>query len=306
MKLLKKILSYCFIMFIAGISAMSYELFVFPNNFAPSGLNGLCTLFQHITGISMGYLSLLLNLPLAFLVYKKISRTLAVRALLYVATFSTILLALDKVDLSGIAYVTENGTSTIIGPLVAGIISGFTNFILLKAGCYTGGTEYIASLIHKSRPDFNFFWTSFSLNIVVAVVSFFVYGYRLEPVLMCVLYCFMASTVMDRMNKSGRSAVRFEIITGQPEELSKAIIERLHHSATLLPGRGAFRGQPTSVIICVVNRTQAALLSAIIREFPGSFAVVSQVSDVVGNFKHLDNQGRPEQNILDEGDGTGI
>ncbi len=306
MKLLKKILSYCFIMFIAGISAMSYELFVFPNNFAPSGLNGLCTLFQHITGISMGYLSLLLNLPLAFLVYKKISRTLAVRALLYVATFSTILLALDKVDLSGIAYVTENGTSTIIGPLVAGIISGFTNFILLKAGCYTGGTEYIASLIHKSRPDFNFFWTSFSLNIVVAVVSFFVYGYRLEPVLMCVLYCFMASTVMDRMNKSGRSAVRFEIITGQPEELSKAIIERLHHSATLLPGRGAFRGQPTSVIICVVNRTQAALLSAIIREFPGSFAVVSQVSDVVGNFKHLDNQGRPEQNILDEGEGTGI
>lgn len=306
MKLLKKILSYCFIMFIAGISAMSYELFVFPNNFAPSGLNGLCTLFQHITGISMGYLSLLLNLPLAFLVYKKISRTLAVRALLYVATFSTILLALDKVDLSGIAYVTENGTSTIIGPLVAGIISGFTNFILLKAGCYTGGTEYIASLIHKSRPDFNFFWTSFSLNIVVAVVSFFVYGYRLEPVLMCVLYCFMASTVMDRMNKSGRSAVRFEIITGQPEELSKAIIERLHHSATLLPGRGAFRGQPTSVIICVVNRTQAALLSAIIREFPGSFAVVSQVSDVVGNFKHLNNQGRPEQNILDEGDGTGI
>lgn len=306
MKLMKKVLSYCFIMVIAGISAMSYELFVFPNSFAPSGLNGLCTMFQHITGISMGYLSLLLNLPLAYLVYKKISRTLAIRALVYVATFSTILLALDSVDLSGIAYVTENGTSTIIGPLVAGLISGFTNFMLLKAGSYTGGTDYIASLIHKYHPEFNFFWTAFSLNIVVAVISFFVYGYRIEPVLMCVLYCFMASTVMDRMNKGGRSAVRFEIITCQPEELSKAIIQRLHHSATLLPGRGAFRGQPTSVIICVVNRTQAAQLSAIIHEFPGSFAIVSQVSDVVGNFKRLDNQGRPAQHILDEGDGTGI
>ena len=56
----------------------------------------------------------------------------------------------------------------------------------------------------------------------------------------------------------------------------------------------------------MVNRTQAAALSAIIREHPGSFAVMSPVSEVMGNFKRLDSSGKPEVSLLDQGDGTGI
>ena len=44
-----------------------------------------------------------------------------------------VLLVLDKVDLTPIAYSTENGTSRIMGPLVAGIIMGYCYSILIKA-----------------------------------------------------------------------------------------------------------------------------------------------------------------------------
>ena len=141
---------------------------------------------------------------------------------------------------------------------------------------------------------------------MVAILSFFVYGYKIEPVLLCILYSFASSSVMDRSNKSGRSAIRFEIITDHPEELSKAIVEQLHHSATLVPAKGIYRGKDTNVLICVVNKTQTARLSAIIRSIPGTFAVISQVSEVMGNFKHIDSRGNHEVSILDKGDGTGI
>lgn len=300
---LKKLLTYFVIVGLSAICALSYHLFVFPNNFAPSGLNGICTMLQYVSGVSVGYLSLLLNIPLAFLVYRKVSRSLAIRAMLYVAGFSLFVLLLEKADLSAFAYATENGTSTILGPLVAGIIQGSCSAILIRASAYSGGTDFVASLIRKARPEINFFWIVFALNVAVAGVSFFVYDYHIEPVLLCILYSFTSSSVSDRMVKSGREAVRFEIITDQPEALSKIIIEQLRHSATLIPAKGVYRGNNTNVLICVVNKTQAAALSAIIHSYPNAFAVMSQVSSVMGNFKRLDRGGNPEPDILDHGDG---
>ena len=302
----KKVMAYLVIAGLALGSAVIYELFIFPNQFAPSGIYGICTMIQHVTGLNMGYLSFLFNLPLAIAVFFKVSRSLAIRAMTYVACFSTALVLLDFVDLSFLAYDTENGTSVILGPLAASLVNGSFYAMLLRAGTYTGGTDFAASLIHLRRPDFNFFYVTFGLNAVVAIISFFVYDYKPEPVLLCILYSFITSTVTDRLNKSGRSAVRFEIITGHPEEISREIIHELHHSATLLPGRGMFRGQPTSILICIVNKTQAARLSAIVRSYPHTFAVSSQVGEVMGNFKRIDNQGNPERELLDLGDGTGI
>ncbi len=302
--MLKKVLTYGVIAAMACINALNYTLFVFPNQFSPSGLNGLCTMFQHVTGLNMGYLNLVLNLPLAIAVFFKVSRSLALRSMTYVLIFSGMLLVLERTDLSAFAYST--GSSAILGPLVAGIIYGSISSVLLKASAYAGGTDFIASLIHKYRPDFSFFYTVFAMNVAVACISYFVYDYKIEPVLMCILYSFTTSTLLDRSNKSGRSAVRFEIITDHPEELSNAIIQKLHHSATLIPGKGIYKGKETNLMICVVNKPQAATLSAIIRDLPGTFAVCSQVSEVMGNFKRLDNRGKQELQLLDRGDGNGL
>lgn len=301
---IKKVLTYAVIILVAAMGALNYELFVFPNQFAPAGLNGICTMIQYLGGISVGYLSLLINIPLAVAVFFKVSRSLALRSMVYVAVFSLLLVVFDYVDISHLAYSTPS--SAILGPLVAGIIHGTCFSLLVRASAYSGGTDFIASLIHKFKPHVNFFWTLFALNVTVAVLSFFVYGYKIEPVLLCIIYSFTSSTVSDKLNKSGRSAVRFEIVTDDPQAISDAIIKRLHHSATLVPGKGMYHGKETNLLICVVNRTQAATLSAIVREHPGTFAVMSQVSEVMGNFKHIDNQGNVEVPLLDEGDGTGI
>ena len=137
--------------------------------------------------------------------------------------------------------------------------------------------------------------------MAVAFISYFVYDYQIEPVLLCILYCFMSSTVTDRMAKSIRRAVRFEIITERPKEISDAIIQKLHHSATLIPGTGMYLGKEVSVLICVVNRTQAAALSSIIRDCPHTFAVMSHVNEVMGNFKKIDKKGHLEKQLLDQG-----
>lgn len=303
MSLLKKSLTYLVICAVALLEALSYELFVFPNQFAPSGLNGICTMVQYVTGISVGYLSLLINIPLALWVYKSVSKPLALRSMVYVVFFSVGLLVFDHVDLSAFAYSTDTGTSKILGPLVAGIIMGFGYSVLVRSSAYSGGTDFISALIHNRYPDKSFFGMSFTINACIAIASFFVYDYQMEPVILCILYSFTSTTVGERLMKSGRSAVRFEIVTDQPRELARQIIDKFHHSATLIPAKGMYSGRETNVLVCVVNKTQAAALAAIIHQSPHAFAVMSQVGQVVGNFKHLSREGKEVAELLDCGDG---
>ena len=306
MSTMKKALTYLVIVLLALTCSLNYELFVFPNQFAPSGLNGICTMIQHVFGFSVGYLSLIINIPLAVLVYFLVSKPLAVRSMVYVASFSLGLLILDKVDLSAFHYVTDTGTSTILGPLVAGIINGSCYSMLVQCSAYSGGTDFVASIIHKRHPEQNMFYLIFTLNAVVAAVSYFVYDYQIEPVILCILYSFMSSTVSDRLNKSGRSAVSFEIITDHPQEIAQEIIHKLHHSCTLIPARGMYSGRETNMLICVVNKTQVAAISRIVRKYPNTFAIMDPVSEVMGNFKHLNSDGKQEVQLLDHGDGKAV
>ncbi len=306
MTTIKKVWTYFVIAFIAFVAALNYELFVFPNQFAPSGINGVCTMIQYVTGVSVGYLSLLINLPLAVWCYFTVSKPVAVRSMVYVVVFSVALLVLDETDLSVIAYSTENGTSRILGPLVAGIIMGFCYSVLIKASSYTGGTDFISAIIHKYHPEKSVFSLSFGLNAVVAICSFFVYDYQMEPVILCILYSFTSSTVGERFMKNGRSAVRFEIVTDRPDEVCADIIGRLHHGATRFKAQGAYSGKDTWIVMCVINTTQTAALANIIRRYPNTFAMMSPVNEVMGNFKKLTEKGQPIPHILDEGDGKTV
>ena len=302
----KKILTYLVIMVIAVIGALNYELFIFPNRFAPAGLNGICTMIQYIFGINIGYLSLLINVPLALLVYFLVSKPLAIRSMVYVGTFSVAAILLEYVDLSKFVYYTETGTSAILGPLVAGIIFGSCYALLLQASAYSGGTDFIASVIHKYHPEKSVFFLIFAMNVVVAIASYFVYDYQIEPVILCIIYSFTSSTVSERLTKNGRSAVRFEIITEYPREISDAIIYQLHHSVTLIPGRGMYLNKEVDMLFCVVNNSQVAKLAEICRQYPNTFAIIDPVSEVIGNFKKFDKSGKQERKLLDNADGKAV
>ncbi len=280
----KKIFEYLTIVGLAVISALSYVMFVFPNDFAPAGFNGIATIIQYVFDINAGYLAFLMNVPFIILVFIFVDKEFAAKTLVYIICFSVGLVLFQSIDMSILIYQTENGTSTILGPVVAGIISGATVGTAFLLNSCSGGTELVSALIHKFRPDLNFVWIAFALNVVVAVLSYFVYGYKLEPVILCVLNSFFTSTISDKMLKGNREAVKFEVITNQPDELGKAIIERLGHSATVFKGEGCYTKTEKNMLFCIINKYEIVQFKEILSEYPDTFAVVSNVNDTIGKF----------------------
>ena len=295
----KKAVSYLFIVLLGLVLALDYQLFVFPNDFAPSGLNGVFTMIQYVFGFKLSNASILLNLPLFIVVFFVVSKPFATRAMAFLLSFSGFLMLLDKVDLSAFVYSTT--ISTLLGPAVGGMISGVCGYYMHQMGSCMGGTEYIAKLIHKKKPSFNLFSIMFALNVAVACASYFVYDYKIEPVLLCIIYSYFSSSIRDNMNRKHQSALRCEIVTEHGEELGTKIMNTLHHSVTELSGKGLYSGKEKSVLVCIVNPSQLNELTKIVAAYPDSFVTVSQVNAVVGKFARLDSHNKPEKELLDAG-----
>ncbi len=282
--IIKKSFEYVTIIALAIISALSYVMFVFPNDFAPAGFNGIATIIQYVFDINAGYLALLMNVPIIILVFIFVDKEFAIKTLVYIICFSGGLVLFQSIDMSMFIYRTDSGTSTILGPVVAGIISGATVGTAFLLNSCSGGTELVSALIHKFRPDLNFVWIAFGLNVIIAVMSYFVYGYNLEPVILCVLNSFFTSTISDKMLKGNREAVKFEVITTQPNEVGRAIIERLGHSATVFRGEGCYTKTEKNMLFCIINKYEIVQFKEILSEYPDTFAVVSNVNDTIGKF----------------------
>ena len=269
----------------AILMGFNYELFIFPNAFAPAGLNGLATMVQYLFHFSIGYFSVLINLPLLLIAWRRLDRVFAIRTLIFVLSFSATTLLLRNVDFTPIAYHTDNGTSAILGPVAAGVINGAIYTVVLRCSGSTGGTDIVAALIRHRHPEASLVWLIFSLNAVVAAISYFVYGMKFEPVILCLIYCYLSSRISGGLLKMGQKALKFEIVTDQAEALGQALMRELHHGATLLHAEGMYSSREKGLLICVVNRHQVVAFHEILARFPGSFAYVSDVNETMGNFR---------------------
>lgn len=284
---LRSAFDYIAISVLAVIMALNYEIFVFRNAFAPAGINGIATMVQYLFDFSVGYMSLLINIPLSLLAFFYVDKKFALRSGVFTIMFSFALLLLKRADLSAIVYHTANGTSTILAPVAAGTVNGAIYGAAVKLGGSTGGTDIIAACIRVKMPYFSFARVTFVLNAIVAGASFFVYDFNFEPVIMCIIFNFIASNICDYIVKGGLGALKFEVITSHAEEMSAELMKKLHHGVTVINAEGMYTHSGKQVIICVINKHQIVDFQSIVRSYPDTFAYVSSVSETVGNFKKI-------------------
>ena len=145
---LKIATSYIIVLIVAMVMALNYQLFVFPNSFAPAGVNGLLTMIQHMLGIKVSFASIVINIPLALACFLLDNKTNALRSLTYTIAFSVFLALLENLDMSKFAY--SSTVSTFVGPAVAGLISGACGYVMHSLNGHLGGTEFVATLIQRS------------------------------------------------------------------------------------------------------------------------------------------------------------
>ena len=292
----KDVWPYLYTVFVAIILAFNYQLFIVENDFAPAGINGIATMIQYKCNFSIGYMTLLINVPLCVFSYFFIGKKFAKLSLVFCLTYSFVFLYLQKLGLEFMQYDAQ-GMDTIFPAILSGLISGYVYGACFRTNSSTGGTHIISKFISKKKPELNFFWVNFALNAVVAVISLFVYSSPLEeggmggldyrPVCLCVTYCFVSTFVGNSIIKGTKLATKFTIITTHPTEIMEEITKNFRHSSTRIEALGSFSNDNKSVLLCVINRHQLVDFKNMLAKYEDTFAFSETVNETYGNFKKI-------------------
>jgi uncharacterized membrane-anchored protein YitT (DUF2179 family) len=274
---MKRIREYIFITLGTALVAFSFSLFFIPNSIAPGGVSGIATLLNALFEWRVGFVIIVVNIPIYVLSFKKFGVVRVVRSM-----YATVLMSLliDYVKLPT-DFVHSIASDMLLSSIFGGVLMGGGLGLVIRNNATTGGTDMIAGLVHGWFPNISISWVLFGIEFLVVLAA----GVFLQPIM--ALYAFIAlyvsTRVMDFVQVGVNTAKAFIIISDHSQEISDGIIEKMDRGATLLKGAGAYSGDNKNVILCVVRRNQISKLRLLIKQMDeNAFVIVHDVKEVMG------------------------
>ena len=271
-RIITRIFEYMMIAVGAAIAAFSIEEFLVPCLIMDGGIVGISIIINNLTGISLGLLTFLINIPFILFGARKLGKQFVFKSSFAVLVFSA---ALEV--FAPFVNVTEE---PLLAVCFGGVILGIGVGLVIKFGGCLDGTEAVAILINKRF--------SISVGRMVLIFNIFIYGaagllFGWDRAMYSLLTYFIASKVLDMIENGLETAKAAFIITNDASEVSKLIYEKLGRTVTIMEGEGLVSGKKT-VLYCVLTRFEVRELRNIINSVDESaFVTVSDVSEIIGN-----------------------
>ncbi len=269
---------------VAFAVALGMHVFVYPTDFAPSGVDGLAAMLQKLTGINAGIFTFAINIPLLAVAWFLLKRRYVIYTILYTVALSLFLYLLSRFNF----YQYSGEGEKLIPALFGGVAQGLTGF-MLRMGASSGGVDVMGCMIQRKIPHKDLERVISFISISIVGISFLVYR-NLGSVLLSSIEIYVCERVTAAILRDSRQAVKFEVITEEADALSNEILREMRHGATILRGNGLYTGREKQIIFCVVNYRDIPEFLKIMVKHPDAFLYYSDVMGVRGRF-----EGRPER-----------
>ncbi|MFD3158123.1 YitT family protein [Haloimpatiens sp. FM7330] len=267
------------IMIILGsvITAIGINLFIIPCNLLSGGLSGFCLILQYLTGIPVGYSTLLLNIPLFLLSVLKIDKKFTTFTLVGTLAFSGALIGTQFLTKVLVPVVPAN---ELLYCIYGGILNGIGLGIVFTNYGSTGGMDIISMYI-KKKYNMDIGSSAFVINFIIVAIGSILFNFKVGLYTLIVMY--LASFCMDKVIKGFNRQKMLLIITDKQQEVSHYVMNELKRGITVLYGEGAYTKDKRNVMYCIVSLGQLPKVKQIIKSIDNNaFISIVDTAEVQG------------------------
>lgn len=276
-----------FLMITVGtfVYSVALEMFLVPNLVLDGGLTGISLMINYQTGILLGLLTFLLNIPFVVLGWRMLGLRFAGSYL-----YAMILLSGFTALLHDVAPVTDNELLSVV---FGGILLGIGVGLVIKGGACLDGTELLAMLCSKRLPV-SMGQVILFLNLVIFSVAACLFG--IDRALLSLLTYIIASKLIDMVETGFNEAKQTIIICNDGATIATEIYEKLGRTMTILDAHGLISGKK-DMMYCVITRLELMELRRIVEKYDGSaFITVSDISEIIGD--HIKKTSKVQQKVI--------
>lgn len=257
--------------FLVGLGV---NLFFIPNQVVSGGVTGIAILIHYAFGTPVGFVNLLLNIPLLVIGWRWAG---GMRFLIRTGVAVAVLSA--TIDSTG-PYLTPPTADRLLVICYGGLLDGIGLGLVFRGRGTTGGTDVIARIAHRLF-GLGIGQTLLVINIAIFAVAGLQFG--AEAVMVALALAFVSSRVLDMVQAGFSVSRQAMIITSDPEGVRDAIFANLHRGVTMVEARGGFTGAPRPMLYVVVGAHEVGRLKLRVAEVdPDAFIAISKAQEVFG------------------------
>jgi len=175
----------------------------------------------------------------------------------------------------------------LLASVYGGAISGIGFGLVLRGNATTGGTDMLASLLHRLVPVVKVSYAIFVFDGLVIIASAFVF--EAQAAMYGLISAFLCNVLIDLVLEGPNSAHAYFIISDNSQAIADKIMREMDRGVTGLEAMGMYSRQHKQVLLCVVNRFETMRLRRIVFEAdPRAFVVANKAKEVLGEgFKSM-------------------
>lgn len=261
------------------ITSIGVYFFKFPNNFSTGGVSGLSLILGRVIPsdvLTPSVLMLIINVALLVVGFAFIGRDFAFSTVYCSMLLSFLMNIFERI--CPLAHPLT--TQPFLELCFAVLLPAFGSAILFHLGASSGGTDIIAMILRK-YTSMNIGLALMIADSLITVAALFFFG--IESGLYSILGLLLKSALVDYVADSFRIRKCFQIITAEPEPIVNFIVKVLHRGATLEDVHGAYTNGSKTMIITVLNRSQALALRRHVHSIdPHAFMIITASTEIVG------------------------
>lgn len=252
--------------------AIAIVCFLNPANIAPGGATGTSIILNHLFGLPIGTVSILINIPILYAGYRKLSRGLIVKS--SIALILTSLL----IDVVITPLLPVYSGDRLLGSVFGGVLLGIGLGMIFSAGYTTGGTDILSLLLRLKFPHLRIGLAILIIDCFVLAASVLLF-HDIEAGLYGIIALFCSGKLVDSMVYYGDSSRIAFIVTSRHKEVCEAILNRLDRGVTVINAEGGFTGETRKIIMCAVRHREFSKLKDTVFETDDNAFLTSSVSD---------------------------
>ncbi len=257
--------------------AVGVYFFKFPNHFSTGGVSGISIILgYYVPGLSAGSFVFIINGALLVLGFLVFGRGFGLRTAYSSTLLSSVIWLMEKY----IPLSKPLTTQPLLELIYAVALPAVGSAILFNIDASSGGTDIIAMLL-KKYTALNIGNALFAVDFIVTLGALFAFG--VETGLFSILGLLIKALLIDLVLENIKVNKCFHIITATPDPILRYIVDNLHRGATILHGEGAYTHENRTVLLTVVNRTQAVHLRRFVKDIdPRSFILITNTGEIIG------------------------
>lgn len=250
------------------------ELFLVPLHIVAGGVGGIATLVNHLTGLSVGVLIFLINVPIFILGTFRFDKKF-----LFYSLLGTLSLSLGTQFFSSFPSVTDD-------PLLASIFGGagigLSLGMVISFNGTTGGTDILALVMKQWYPRFSVGQFFLFIDGAVILAAGVVFG-EWESVLYSSLALFACSKVLDTILAGVDYGQMVYIMSDFTPQISQEIYQEMHRGVTGLQSISLYHGKEKIVLLCVIRKVELPKLKKLVHSIDEeAFVIVSDAREILG------------------------